>query len=132
VRIIGPVRDYTQVEISKTDAYKLGLNPPIRGSGDLEGSSPITICYKDKELKKDSNCIIPNRHLHMSNRDLFKLGFENNELIQIKIKGEKGGILDNVYIKAKDNYALELHLDTDDANAHLVSTGDICEVIKDE
>jgi putative phosphotransacetylase len=132
VRIIGPVRDYTQVEVSKTDAYKLGINPPIRNSGDLEGGASIIICNKDLELKKESSCIIPNRHLHMSMRDLFKLGFENNEVVKVKIKGEKGGILDNVYIKAQDDYVLELHLDTDDANAHLVHTGDICEVVKDE
>lgn len=132
VRILGPVRKYTQVEISKTDAYKLGLNPPVRNSGDLENSSPITICYNGKELRKESNCIIAARHIHMSTKDLFKLGFENNEIVKVKIGGEKGGILDNVYVKAGDKYVLELHLDTDDANAHLINSGDICEVIKDE
>lgn len=132
VRVLGPIRKYTQVEISKTDAVKLGLNPPVRNSGDVLGSSPITICYKDKELKKEYGCIIAARHIHMSTRDLFKMGFVNDEIVKLKIKGEKGGILDNVCIKSADSYVLECHLDTDDANAHLLSTGDICEVIKDE
>jgi putative phosphotransacetylase len=132
VRVLGPIRKYTQVEISKTDAYKLGIDPPVRNSGDIEGSTPITICYNGKELKKEFGCIIATRHIHMSTRDLFKLGFKDKQMVKVIIGGEKGGILDNVYIKANDNFELELHLDTDDANAHLVKSGDICEVMSDE
>lgn len=132
VRILGPVRDYTQVEISKTDAYKLGIDPPVRDSGDLDGSAPITLCFNGKELKKDYGCIIATRHIHMSTRDLFKLGLDHKQIVRVKIGGIKGGILDNVSIKAKENFVMELHLDTDDANAHLIKQGDICEVIFDE
>ncbi len=132
VRVLGPTRKSTQVEISKTDAFKLGIDPPLRNSGDIKGSSPITLCYNGKELKKDFGCIIAQRHIHMSSRDAFKLGFENEQIVKIKINGEKGGILHNVVIKTNDNFVLELHIDTDDANAHLVKTGDIGEVIIDE
>lgn len=132
VRILGPIRDYTQIEISKTDAYKLGIDPPVRESGDVVGSAPITICHNGKELKKEYGCIIATRHIHMSTRDVFKLGLEHKQVVKVKIVGIKGGILDNVSIKANDNFVLELHLDTDDANAHLTKQGDICEVIIDE
>jgi putative phosphotransacetylase len=132
VRVLGPVREYTQIEVSKTDAFKLGLNPPVRDSGDIEGSSPITICYNGKELKKEYGCIIATRHIHMATRDLFKLGFKDKQKVKVIIGGEKGGILNNVHIKAQDDFTLELHLDTDDANAHLINSGDICEVIIDE
>lgn len=132
VRILGPTRDYTQVEISKTDAYKLGIDPPVRDSGDIENSAPITIIYNGKELKKDKGCIIAVRHIHMSLKDAFKLGFKEKQRVKVIIKGIKGGIIDNVYIKTKESFVLELHIDTDDGNAHLVKSGDICEVIADE
>lgn len=132
VRILGPLRDYTQIEISKTDAHNLGINPPVRNSGDIKGSEAITICYKDKEIAKEEGCIIATRHIHMSTRDAFKLGFRSNQKVKVKIKGEKGGILENVYIKVKDSFVYELHLDVDDANAHLISTGDVGEVIINE
>lgn len=132
VRILGPFRDKTQVEISKTDSYILGINPPIRDSGDLDGSEKITLCHKDKYLYLNEGCIIANRHIHMSERDSFKLGYYNNQKVKVKIKGEKSAILENVSIKVKDNYSLELHIDTDDANATLVNNEDICEVIENE
>ncbi len=132
VRIIGPLRDKTQVEISRTDAYVLGINPPVRISGDVENSEKITLISKDKELNLIEGCIISARHIHMSERDSFKLGYFNNQKVRVLIKGEKGAILDNVFIKVKDTYSLELHLDTDDANAMLVNSGDTCEVIENE
>lgn len=132
VRVLGPLRDQTQVEISRTDAYVLGLNPPVRISGDLDNSEKITLCNKDKELNLNEGCIISARHIHMSERDSYKLNYFNNQKVKVKIKGEKGAILDNVFIKVKGSYALELHLDTDDGNAMLVSSGDICEVLDDE
>ena len=119
-------------EQSKTDSYLLGINPPIRDSGDLDGSEKITLCHKDKHLNLNEGCIIANRHIHMSERDSFKLGYYNNQKVKVKIKGEKSAILENVSIKVKDNYSLELHIDTDDANATLVNNGDICEVIENE
>lgn len=132
VRILGPFRNYTQVEISKTDAIKLGLNPPVRTSGDLKNSETISICYKDKELLIENCCIIANRHIHINTRDSFKLGYYNNQIVKIKVPGIKGGILDNVVIKSDDSYVFELHLDTDDANSHLIFNEDVCEVILDE
>lgn len=130
VRIIGPLREYTQVEISKTDAYFLGLNPPVRDSGDIEGSSPITLIGPNGKVNLKEGCIIACRHIHLTKQDVLKYNLNNISKVQVKIPGLKGGILNNVYLKVNNNYSLELHLDVDDANAHLLNQGDIVEVIK--
>lgn len=132
VRVLGPVRDYTQVEISKTDAYKLGINPPVRTSGDIKGSSPITIVGPKGIVQLDEGCIIANRHIHLNQADVSRLGLDANQKVTVKIDGIKGGILENVYLKVREDYVLEMHLDTDDANAFLVKTGDIANVIMNE
>ena len=129
VRILGPIRNYTQIEISKTDAYKLGLNPPIRESGEITGSEKITVVGPKGELNLDEGCIIATRHIHITFEELEKLGLKNNSTVSIKIGGDKGAILDNVYLKASEDATLELHLDTDDANACLISQGDEVEVL---
>ena len=126
VRVLGPLREYTQVEISKTDAYRLGINPPIRTSGDLEGASMITIKNGDRSITKNC-CIIANRHIHITKEDKEK--YKLNDCVKIKINGEKGAILKNVYLKIMDEAYFELHLDTDDANANLVNEGDEVEII---
>ena len=129
IRIVGPVRNYTQVEISKTDAYKLGINPPIRDSGDISGSSPITIIGPVGTLNLEEGCIIPTRHIHILPSQLKIYGFKENDKVSIKIDGQKGGTLNNVSLKVGEDSFFELHLDTDDANAHLIKNGDIGEII---
>ena len=130
VRILGPIREYTQIEISKTDAFTIGVNPPVRNSGDLEGSHPIILTEGLKELYKDKGCIIATRHIHLSNEELIKYNFTEGELVKVKVGGEKGGILYNVHVKEEDTFSLELHIDTDDANANLINNGDIGEIIR--
>ena len=130
VRVLGPVREYTQVEISKTDAYKLGLNPPIRESGDLKESSPIEIIGPNGSIKLNEGCIIATRHIHISKEQIKELGLENVKKVSVELPGEKGGIINNVSLKLTENAYLELHLDTDDANAHLIKTGDFGRIIK--
>ena len=129
VRVLGPVRDYTQVEISKTDAFKLGINPPIRNSGDLNGSSPITIVGPKGTLDLQFGCIIATRHIHILPSQVKMYNLDNKEKVNVKLNGEKGGIITNVYLKVSDEAFFELHLDTDDANAHLINNGDIGEII---
>lgn len=129
VRVIGPVRSYTQVEISKTDAYKLGVNPPIRDSGSLEGSSPITIVGPNGYVELEEGCIIPTRHIHILPTQLELYGLSGVEEVSVKLDGEKGGIINNVHIKVSEEAFFELHIDTDDANAHLVKNGDIGEIL---
>lgn len=130
VRVLGPLRNYTQVEISKTDAYKLGLNPPIRTSGDVTGSSPITLIGNKGSLDLNEGCIIPNRHIHLSSKQAAENGLADGDLVYVKVRGEKHGIIGNVHLKINDTFTLELHLDTDDANAFLLKTGDEIEIMK--
>ncbi len=130
VRIVGPIRNYTQVEISKTDSYFLGLNPPIRNSGDLKDSENITIIGPKGSVEASESCIIAARHIHISPQDLNILGLKNNEEVRVKIGNEKKAIFQNVYVKAKEGYSLELHIDLDDANACLVKSGDYAEIKK--
>lgn len=131
VRVLGPVREYTQVEISKTDAYKLGIDPPIRNSGDLKGSETVTIIGPNGQIEAKESCIIPTRHIHMLKEQLKEYGFEGKDKLVVKVSGIKGGILDNVHLRVADNSYFEMHLDTDDANAHLIKNGDIVDILED-
>lgn len=128
VRVLGPLRDYTQVEISKTDAYKLGLNPPVRESGNLKGSEDITI-IGDNEITLKECTIIATRHIHASKEDLVKYNLDASKKYKVKINGEKGGIINNVSIKVSDKAFFEMHLDTDDGNGHLLKCGDTATII---
>lgn len=132
VRILGPTRTYSQVEVSLTDSYKLGVNPPVRDSGDVEGSEPITIIGPNGELHLPYGCIRATRHIHMSEADAEKLGFQNHEEVSVEIKGEKGGRLDHVFIKTSKEAFIELHLDTDDGNGFEIKKGMLGEIIKHE
>ena len=132
VRIVGPLRTYNQVEISKTDSYKLKVDPPVRNSGDIKGILPITIVGPKGEVNLDEGLILANRHIHLTEDDIQKYNLENLEKVSIRIKGEKPGIMQNVFLKVAENSSLRLHLDTDDANAFNIKNNDIVEVIKEE
>lgn len=131
VRVLGPLRDYTQVEISKTDAYKLGLNPPVRESGNLKGSEDITI-IGDNEIMVKECTIIATRHIHATKEDLVKYNLDASKKYKVKINGEKGGIINNVSIKVSDKAFFEMHLDTDDGNGHLLKCGDTATIIGED
>ncbi len=130
VRILGPLRNYTQVEVSKTDAYALGINPPVRNSGDLMDSEIVTIEYNGKTITKPC-CIIATRHIHVNSSDLEKYRLKDGEVVKLKLPGIKGGVLNNVYIKSNEKFVLEAHIDVDDANSHLINNGDSGEIINE-
>ncbi len=115
VRVLGPFRDYNQVEISKSDARKLGLNPPVRNSGDLRGALKITL-VTDKASIEVIGCIIAKRHIHMNTLQAEKLGIKNLQPMRLIINGEKGGVLNGV-VKVSDDGYFEAHIDTDEASA---------------
>lgn len=129
VRILGPIREYTQVEISKTDAYKLGINPPIRDSGDLNGSEKVTIIGPKGSIEKNC-CIIATRHIHLTKKHCEIYNLNNIDTVSVLIEGEKGAILNNVKLKVADNSYFEMHIDTDDANACGIKSGDIVTIIR--
>ena len=128
VRVLGPFRNYTQVEISKTDAYYLGTNPPVRNSGDVENAGDITIIGPNGTI--NTNCaIIASRHIHVDKKIREEHGLIGIEKVSVKIPGEKSGIIDNVYLKDSEEAYFELHLDTDDANGFLLNQNDEVEII---
>lgn len=129
VRVLGPFREYDQVEISRTDAYKLNVNPPIKSSGDLEFSIPITLVGPLGEVNLDRGLILANRHIHITSNDVLKYGLDGVEKVCVKVDGEKGGVFKNVYLKVSDDAGLRLHLDTDDANAFGLVDGSEVEVL---
>lgn len=125
VRVLGPVRNYTQIEISKTDAYKLGLNPPVRSSGNLDNSEIVTLIGPNGSIKTNG-CIIADRHLHITYKDKEKYNIPDK--ILVKIGGIKPGVIE-VDVKPSEEAYFEIHLDTDDANAFLLKNGDEVEIL---
>ena len=125
VRVLGPARDYTQIEISKTDAYKLGLNPPVRTSGNLVDSEVVTLIGPNGSITTNG-CIIADRHIHISYEDKKKYNLPDK--VFVKINGIKKGTID-VNLKPSEEAFFELHLDTDDANAFLLKNGEEVEIV---
>lgn len=132
VRILGPLRDYTQIEISKTDSYILGINPPIRNSGDLSGSAAITIIGPKGKINLSEGCILSTRHIHITPKQANMYGLKGKNKVSVYIPGVKGGILNNVDLKVSDDAFYEMHIDTDDANSHLITNGDTATIIVDK
>lgn len=128
VRVLGPCRDYTQVEISKTDSFQLGINPPVRESGDLNNAEIVTIIGEFGEITK-SCAIIADRHIHLTKEEKHDMGLDNYESVSVEIGNEKSSILNNVRLKVSEKSYYELHIDTDDANANLIKNGDIGEIV---
>lgn len=122
VRVLGPFRTYNQVEISKKDARSLGLNPPVRRSGDLLDSLTITL-ETPKASVEIKGLIIANRHIHINTKDADKYGVKDKQKVKVMIPGDKSGIVD-AEVKISDNGYYEMHIDTDDANAFLIEDND--------
>ena len=131
VRVVGPIREKTQVEISKTDAYKLGLNPPVRMSGDFSEAEDIMLSSLNNKILCKNSCILANRHIHCKTSELSKYNLVDGQVLQVKVDTPRGGILSNVIVKSKPTYNFELHLDTDEANAFGLKNGDVVEIMED-
>lgn len=117
VRILGPLRKYDQVEVSLTDAIFLGINPPVANSGSLGNAAPLTLAGPNGSVYLEKCAIVANRHIHMSNKEAEKFGVKNGDFCEIRITGEKTTTFGDVLIRTNDNWKLQIHLDTDDANA---------------
>lgn len=117
VRILGPLRPYTQVELSRTDALRLGIDPPVRRSGDLAGSAGLTLVGPSGSVELREGAIRATRHIHMTERDAAERAVSDGDLVRVRFPGERALVLENVLIRVGERAALELHLDTDDANA---------------
>ncbi len=130
VRVLGPVRKASQVEISCTDSYLLKVKPPVRESGKIEGSAPITIIGPKGVVTLDEGCIIANRHIHMSLSDGRKFGLSDGDYVTVDAVGTRKTRFYDVQVRVSDAFALEMHLDTDDANAVGLKNGSRVTIVK--
>lgn len=130
VRVLGPVRSATQVEVSATDTIKLGMNVPVRMSGDIAGSAPIAIVGPKGAIYLKEGCIVAMRHIHMSPSDARAAGVKNGDIVSVKADNERGTIFNQVAIRVDDSFTLEMHIDTDEANAAKIATGNTVTIIK--
>lgn len=130
VRILGPVRKQTQVELSLTDAVKLGINPPVRDSGDLKNSPGLTIIGPKGQVSINEGVVCAARHIHMTPADAEEFQVKDKELVSVKIDGERGAIFHNVLIRIHETFQLEMHVDTDEGNAVMLKTGDKISLVK--
>lgn len=117
VRVLGPVRKANQVEISVTDSRKLGINVPVRESGDIKGSAPIAIVGPKGALYLNEGCIVAARHIHMSPADAIAAGVKDGDYVSVRVDNERGTTFDKVKIRVDESFTLEMHIDTDEANA---------------
>ncbi|MBQ2803753.1 MAG: phosphate propanoyltransferase [Lachnospiraceae bacterium] len=130
VRVLGPARKSTQVEISSTDARKLGINVPVRESGDIKGSAPIAIVGPKGAIYCEEGCIVAARHIHMSPADATACGVSDGDYVSVKVDNERGTTFNKVKIRVDDSFTLEMHIDTDEANASEIKQGDKVMIIK--
>lgn len=121
VRILGPARNMTQVEVSLTDSIKLGSKPPLRESGDIARSAPITLVGPKSSLYKKEGLIIAQTHIHMSPYDAARFSVKNGEYVKVEVGGIRPVTLGKVLIRVSPRYKLEMHVDTDEANAGFIT-----------
>ena len=130
VRVLGPVRKASQVEISATDAMKLGIAAPIRESGNVAKSAPIAVVGPKGVLYMKEGCIVAMRHIHMSPADAMAAGVKDGDIVSVKADNERGTVFNQVKIRVNESFTLEMHIDTDEANASKIKTGDMVTIIK--
>lgn len=130
LRIIGPLRPETQIELSMTDARSVGLKPPIRNSGDIKGSAGAKLIGPAGELELAEGIIIAARHVHLYPETAAKYDLKDGDIVDIKTEGERGLTFHNVLVRAGVKHADEVHIDTDEANACELDSGTVVYVVK--
>ncbi len=131
VRVLGPLRSESQVEMSVTDGFALGVRPPIRESGKLEGTPGVTIVGPKGTIEKDTGAIAALRHIHLTPENARRMGVRDKQMVKVEIGGLRGGVFHNVLIRVSEQFAPEMHIDVDEANAFGVKNGDRAYIIVD-
>ena len=129
VRLLGPARKQTQVEVSVADCFKLGIKAPLRDYGDLAGSAPITIVGPKGSVNIPEGCIIALKHIHMHTDDAARLGLKDRDHVNVQTCGERNLMFQEVLIRVSDKFKLEMHVDMDEANAASLSNGDKVRIV---
>lgn len=129
LRVVGPIRKETQVELSLTDSVKLGLKPPVRMSGRLEGSPGCVLKQGNRSIQLSRGVIVAARHIHMSAEEAAAYGVKNGDTVSLRVEGDRALTLENVIVRCGDGHVLEVHIDKDEANACGLEDGTLCRVI---
>ncbi len=130
VRVLGPVRNCSQLEISRTDGYVLGVVPPLRDSGKIQGSPGIIIAGPKGAVTLAEGVICAARHIHMETTDALRFNVVDGDRVTVTIGGQRGGSFDDVLVRVNPNFRLEFHIDTDEANATFLKNGDTVTLCK--
>lgn len=125
VRILGPTRAQSQVELARTDAYHLGIQPPVRDSGDLKNTPGIVLVGPKGALNLDKGVILASAHIHMPPEEAQRLDLKDGDRVQVLLEGERSITYNNVLVRVDPQFALEMHVDTDEGNAALLSSCNI-------
>ena len=131
VRVLGPTRRASQVEISATDSYTLKVKPPVRESGKIDGSAPITIIGPKGVVQLSEGCIIANRHIHMSPEDGARFGVVDGDYVTVDVDGKRKTRWYDVQVRVHPEFRLEMHVDTDDANAVGIGNGFEVKIVRE-
>ena len=130
VSILGPTRKADQVELSATDARTIGVKAPVRESGDVAGSAPCKLVGPEGEVEISEGVIIAKRHIHMTPADAAEYGVENGQIVSVKIDTpERSLIFGDTVVRVSENFALAMHIDTDEANACLPAADQLGNII---
>lgn len=130
MRVLGPTRPESQVEVSLADARALGLSVPVRQSGDVEGTPGCKLVGPKGEVELERGVIVASRHIHMSLEDAEKFGVKDKDVVSVQTQGERGLLFNNVLVRANAAFALEMHVDLEEGNAAGVKNGDLVELVK--
>jgi len=129
VRVLGPERRQTQVELSPGDCVKLGIKAPVRDSGDLQASAPITLIGPAGVVILSNGAIVATRHIHMHTTDAVRYGKKNGDRVSVKTAGARSLVFNEVLVRVSGDFAMEMHVDLDEANAAGLRTGDTVDLV---
>lgn len=130
VRVLGPIRSETQVEVSVTDCFQLGVKPVIRDSGQLAGTYGVTLIGPAGTVVLEQGVIVAARHIHMHSEQAKEWNIEDGARVKVAVDSERPAVFQNVLVRVSSNYKGELHLDTDEANAALVKPETKCTIME--
>lgn len=117
VAILGPERKETQAEISRTDAFALGIEAPLRESGKIDNSAPFYLSVGKKMIRAEKGAIVAKRHVHMTSENALEYGLKDNQIVSVKVFSDRPVIFEDVVTRVNDQFRLHMHIDVDEANA---------------